>query len=194
MFASNKYSTSPLFLSSTYVLFYSYLHHQQVQRPDPTEPHTSTASTITLVFRAGAGPLSEVQVGPADVLATFAAAYTASGWLGGLDGVRNLLSKCGPFFSAASKEKQQQLFRELFSQGLFLQDSVVHILTSQHGPVRCEIPTRESAFGGDPYSQIIGLTICALAHECGYDDALTLFMEYLAPRLFDGASELLGVL
>ncbi|OBT65659.1 hypothetical protein VE03_05528 [Pseudogymnoascus sp. 23342-1-I1] len=149
---------------------------------------------MTLMFRASSGPLTQVQIGPADVLATFAAAYTASGWLGGLDGVRNLLSRGSQFFSASSKAKQNRLLQGLFKENLKLQNAVFHILTSEHGPVRCEIPTSETAFGGERITKIIGFTICALAHEGGYNTAVSLFTEYLAPLLFDGAAELLGAL
>ncbi|OBT53797.1 hypothetical protein VE04_05661 [Pseudogymnoascus sp. 24MN13] len=149
---------------------------------------------MTLVFRAESGPLSQIQIGPADVLATFAAAYTASGWLGGLDGVRNLLSLSSQFFSASSKAKQDKLLQGLFKENLQLQSSVFHILTSEHGPVRCKIPTSQTAFGGEQITKIIGFTICALAHEGGYDTAVTLFMEYLAPSIFDGSPELVGAL
>ncbi|KAL5347239.1 hypothetical protein ACLOAV_007548 [Pseudogymnoascus australis] len=148
----------------------------------------------TLVFRANSGPLTQVQIGPADVLATFAAAYTASGWLGGLDGIRSLLSRSSQFFSASSKAKQDQLLQRLFRDELKLQNAVFHILTSVHGPVHCEIPISQSAFGGERITKIIGFTICALAHEGGYDTAVTLFTEYFAPLLFDGAAELLGAL
>lgn len=149
---------------------------------------------MTLVFHASSGPLTEVQIGPADVLATFAAAYTASGWLGGLDGIRNLLSRSSQFFSASSKAKQDQLLRGLFKEDLKLQNAVFRILTSEHGPVRCEIPTSQTAFGGEPITKFIGFTICALAHEGGYNTAAKLLTEYIAPLLFDGAPELVGAL
>lgn len=149
---------------------------------------------MTLVFRANSGPLTQFQVGPADVLATFAAAYTASGWLGGLDGIRNILSVSSKFFSASKEAKQNQLLQDLFRDDLELQDTVFHILTSEHGPVRCEITSSQTAFGGERITKIIGFTICALAHEGGYNTAVNLFTEHLAPLLFDGAGELLGAL
>jgi hypothetical protein len=49
-------------------------------------------------------------------------------------------------------------------------------------------------FGGDVRIQVLGLTICALAHECGGPTAVELFMSYLAPSLFDGANELTDIL
>ncbi|KFY29811.1 hypothetical protein V494_08468 [Pseudogymnoascus sp. VKM F-4513 (FW-928)] len=149
---------------------------------------------MTLVFSANSGPLTQLQIGPADILATFSAAYTASGWLGGLDGIRNLISWGNQFLPPASREKQIKLLQGLFTENLKLQTSAFDILTSRHGPVRCEIPTSEHAFGGEHITKIIGFTICALAHEAGYDTAVTLFTEYLAPLLFDDAAELLGAL
>lgn len=146
---------------------------------------------MTLVFRASSGPLTAVQIGPADVLATFAAAYTASGWLGGLDGIRDLLSRSSRFFSGSSA-KQHQLLQGLFKEDADIHNAVFHMLTSEHGPVRCEIPVSETAFGGERIPRFIGLTICALAHEGGYDTAVTLFTEYLAPVLFEGTPELVG--
>ncbi|KFY90116.1 hypothetical protein V498_06166 [Pseudogymnoascus sp. VKM F-4517 (FW-2822)] len=149
---------------------------------------------MTLVFRASSGPLTQVQIGPADVLATFAAAYSASGWLGGLDGIRNLLSRSSQFFSGSSKAKHDQLLQGLFREDITLQNAVFHILTSEHGLVRCEIPTSQTAFGGERITKVIGFTICALAHEGGYNAAVKLFTEYIAPLLFDGAPELVGAL
>ncbi|KFY84999.1 hypothetical protein V500_08798 [Pseudogymnoascus sp. VKM F-4518 (FW-2643)] len=149
---------------------------------------------MTVVFRTESGPLTQIQIGPADILATFAAAYTASGWLGGLDGIRSLLSRSSQFFSASSKAKQNQLLQRLFREDLKLQNAAFYILTSEHGPVRCEIPTSQTAFGGTLVTKIIGFTICALAHEGGYDTAVKLFTEYLAPLIFDGAAELVGAL
>ncbi|KFY05741.1 hypothetical protein V492_08323 [Pseudogymnoascus sp. VKM F-4246] len=149
---------------------------------------------MTLVFRASSGPLTQVQIGPADVLATFAAAYAASGWLGGLDGIRNVLSWSNRFLPPASREKQIKLLQGLFREDLKLQSAVFHILSSEHGPVRCEIPTSQTAFGGDQIPKIIGFTICALAHEGGYEIATELFADYLAPLIFDGAAELIVAL
>lgn len=46
----------------------------------------------------------------------------------------------------------------------------------------------QSAFSGDPLMQTIGLTICALEHECGGETAVGLFVRCIAPQLMEGPS------
>jgi hypothetical protein len=98
--------------------------------------------TMTLVFSTSSGQLTRVQVGPAEVLATFTAAYAATGWLGGLDGVRFMLSKCSRLIPSSSRPLEES-FKGMIDQGLTLQNSQVHILTSAYGPLPCDIENAE---------------------------------------------------
>lgn len=47
-----------------------------------------------------------------------------------------------------------------------------------------------NAFGGDPTVQGIGLTLCALAHECGGITAVSLFIEVFVTRLLQQHKDL----
>ena len=46
-----------------------------------------------------------------------------------------------------------------------------------------EDSSTEECFGGDARTQLLGLTLCALAHELGGTRSINLFMKYLAPIL-----------
>ena len=58
-----------------------------------------------------------------------------------------------------------------------------YVLTS-HGPEIISGDAGES-FGGDKRTQVIGTTICALAHECESLTATRLFCRFLMPYLFE---------
>jgi hypothetical protein len=141
---------------------------------------------MTLVFSTRAGPLTSIQIGAVDVATIFSTAHTAYGWIGGLDGARFLLSKIPNPLSKKLRELQ-------LDKNVRLLPTNVHILTGG-GPLKCLIDNADEAFGGDVRTQLLGLTICALAHECGGGTAVELFMSYLAPSLFDGANELTDIL
>ncbi|OQE14060.1 hypothetical protein PENFLA_c041G02346 [Penicillium flavigenum] len=148
----------------------------------------------TLVFTTTAGPLQQVQIGPADVISTLSAAYTAAGWLGGLDGVKYILSRYVGLMRPSSNHVLSNRLATLLGPSISFNNSQVHILTSDHGPVRCEIPNAEEAFSGDHSTQLVGLTLCALAHECTGLTAVRLFANFLAPAIFKGANLLVDSL
>ena len=143
----------------------------------------------TLVFRSTIGPLIQTQVGPADLVATFHAAHAAYGWLGGLDSVRYLMniitSKC---LLSATKLGNLRLDNQLS-----LLPTRVHILTSI-GPQALFINDAEQSFGSDIRTQIIGLSLCALAHELGGEVAVRMFTLHLVPSIFSAPAELLDAL
>jgi len=147
----------------------------------------------TLVFSKSSGALQQVQVGPADIISTITAAYSVTGWLGGLDGVRFMLSKCNQLIRNHDKTFEMALENLLDSQ-FTLQNAHVHMLASDYGPLRCEIPNAEAAFGGSKTTQMIGLTICALAHELGGSSAIDLLTAYLAPAIFQNSQLALDAL
>lgn len=118
----------------------------------------------TLVFRNTAGRLIQTQVGSADLVATFHAAHAAYGWLGGVDSVRYLLNVITNKFTAGSTKLQHLRL----DTKLRLCPTRVHVLTS-FGPQELLI------HGNDVRTQIIGLTLCTLAHELGGGYAVSLF-------------------
>ncbi len=68
-----------------------------------------------------------------------------------------------------------------------------HVLTSG-GPLEFSITNAQEAFGGGIQTQLIGLTVCALAHEMDGVTAVRLFLEQLAPYLFGAQNTLVGIL
>ena len=133
----------------------------------------------TLVFRrSGPGSLQQVQIGAADIVSTLAAAHTAWGWLGGLVGVQR-------FLNTVRNVMQRDPFGSLRINKMFIPSSTCHVLTSR-GMFYFQDEDSQGAFGGDPLMQTIGLTICALEHECGGEAAVGLFVRYIASQLMEG--------
>jgi hypothetical protein len=147
---------------------------------------------MTAVFNTPRGPLAQVQIGLSDVLATISTATSAIGWLGGLDGVHLMLSKAKGYIGSGN-ETHYTNFEDIVEILPQLQDSSFHILTSDHGPVWRSMPNADKAFGGGKITQIIGTTICALAHELGGPCAIDLFIQFLGCKLFKDA-EMIGAL
>lgn len=132
----------------------------------------------TLVFRrSGPGSLSQVQIGAADIVSTLAAAHTTWGWLGGLSGVQR-------FLNTVRIVMQRDPFGSLQINKMLIPSSRCHVLTSR-GMFYFQDDS-QSAFGGDPLMQTIGLTICALEHECGGEAAVGLFVRCIASQLMEG--------
>lgn len=121
-------------------------------------------------------------VGVTDVVATVSAAHSIYGWLGGLDTCASILDKVRIPFT--KKPTHLNIDKNVKISGISSQ-----ILTS-HGLVAFTADDANAAFGGDPRTQLIGLTLCALAHECGSQAACTLLTECLLPSFFDEASAL----
>lgn len=150
------------------------------------------ASMTTYVWKTqGNLTLEQVQVGPADLIATASAASTAWGWVGGLDGIKTVLSS----FPRLRDKATKSILRDLqVDFKLVLQDSVCHLLTS-NGVISLHNKDKAEAFGGHPVTQLIGLTICALAHILGPERAVKIFMDHLAEYLLvefqDGVAEAL---
>jgi len=129
----------------------------------------------TLVFRPGNG-LQNVQVGAADIVSLLSVAHSAWGWIGGLDGVKSILDTTGTVFGIRSTKVpvlKLQLPRPNY-----------HIIT-YHGLIPRPLDDAYNAFGGDATLQFVGATLCALAHECGSDLAIQLFIKCIAPVVFD---------
>ncbi|KAI4108350.1 MAG: hypothetical protein LQ339_002251 [Xanthoria mediterranea] len=68
-----------------------------------------------------------------------------------------------------------------------------HILTS-YGHLVGSLDDAQESFGGDIRTQVIGTTVCALAHEYDPLTAVRLFCRYLLPYLFGEANPLLDLL
>jgi hypothetical protein len=136
---------------------------------------------MTFVFKIADSAnalVQTAQVGPADILATISAAYSSWGWLKGLSGVKSLLD-------FRKKALGFQKIENLDSLDVNLQLSPVSgLVFTCDGQFYVTDDNSEESFDGDPRTQLIGLTMCALAHECGGSTAVELFMKCLAPTLF----------
>ncbi|KUJ18794.1 uncharacterized protein LY89DRAFT_717331 [Mollisia scopiformis] len=130
------------------------------------------------------GTLSAIQVGPAELVAALNAATSAWGWLGGLSGVQRL-------FSYVRKKSGTKTIDTLVKR-MRIEPITCQVLTS-YGIVRLDDLDTRHAFGGTFETQLLGQTICALAHECGGRQAVHLFMQCLAPKLFPGEEEMAGL-
>lgn len=141
----------------------------------------------TLVFRSStSGSLQQVQVGAADIVATLKAAQSAWGWIGGLASIQRLIS-------GLKETIHKDPFKSLrLSPKLTLPSSRCHILTGI-GMFYFEDEDGHKAFGGDPITQTIGLTICALAHECSGEVAVDLFVKFIAEHYIQGPNKVPGL-
>ncbi|KAI1391982.1 uncharacterized protein F4822DRAFT_111469 [Hypoxylon trugodes] len=132
----------------------------------------------TYVWKApGDGSLQQVQIGAADVIATLSAAATAWGWIGGLDGIKGVLQNFPRLRDATDLKK--------LGVNLQLKDATCNIITMS-GVFTMQNSDGKDAFGGHPITQLIGLTICALAYKLGTDKATQLFMDHFADYLLQG--------
>jgi hypothetical protein len=151
--------------------------------------YTLPSTMATLVFRSPAGPLIQTQIGAADVVATFHAAHSAWGWLGGLQSIRSLLNAIpNKLVGQSTKLCNLKLEPELR-----LLPTCAYILASS-GPQEFFADDATHSFGDDPRTQIIGLTICALAHELRVPWAVMLFQKCLLRHLFQAPNELLDAM
>ena len=96
-----------------------------------------------------------------------------------LDRIRNPLGK-----RLQELELDQQLRLQPF-RGL--------VLTSR-GPLVAHMDDAQESFGGDTRTQVIGTTLCALAHEFDIVTAANLFRNSLMPYLFGEKTPLLDTL
>ena len=145
-----------------------------------TEAVSNSIEMSTWVFRTDSGSLQQIQIGAADLVAAHSAATSAWGWVGGFAGIRHILANVHNPFSNST-------ITNVFSC-LGFRPSLCQILTFQ-GVVYLQDGYTDDAFGGDLRTQFLGLTICALAHECGAAQAIHVFMQCLAPALFLQASK-----
>ncbi|RII09105.1 hypothetical protein CUC08_Gglean007506 [Alternaria sp. MG1] len=143
----------------------------------------------TLVFGTRSGPLIQTQVGTADIVATFHAAHAAWGWLGGLQSIHSLLRVIPNKFIGQSTK----LFNLGSESELRLLPTCAYVLSST-GPQEIFIDDASQSFGNDIRTQIIGLTICALAHELRAPAATILFQRCLMRQLFEASGELLDAM
>ncbi|KAL8836926.1 MAG: hypothetical protein Q9170_002726 [Blastenia crenularia] len=121
--------------------------------------------------------LQQVQIGPIDVVSTIAAANTAWGWVGGLTGIARILRYCREFLGAQAGTK-------VFGP-LKLDTANLGVLT-YNGIVTFQDQVTAEAFGGDPSTQMLGVTICALEYQMTKSACIEQFMTYLAPGLLKG--------
>lgn len=141
---------------------------------------------MTLVWKTRSGALLQTEVGTVDVLNTFSAARSVYGWMGGMVGLRFLLQRI--INPLGQRLKDLELDRDLRLMPLH-----AHVLTN-YGNLVGSLDDAQESFGGDIRTQVIGTTICALAHEYDALTAVRLFCRYLLPYLFGEANPLLDIL
>ena len=135
---------------------------------------------MALVWKTNSGSLIQAQVQTQDVVNTWSAARAVYGWMGGLDGVKFLLSQIPTPFGPRIKELK-------LDQSLRLLPFRSHVFTSG-GHLIAEFDNAKESFGGDIRTQLIGTTICALSHQCESLTAARLFCRFLMPYLFGESS------
>ena len=139
------------------------------------------------MFRASCGSLEQVQVATSDVITTLHAEQSAWGWSGGLAGIQRLISGLK---ATIRKDPFKEL--RLISSNLALAPSRCHILTGA-GLVFFEGDDGQRSFGGDSVTQVIGLAICALAHECGGEIAVDLFIKFMVEHYIQDRNRVPGL-
>lgn len=127
--------------------------------------------------------LHQVSVGLPDILATLSAANSVWGWVNGLDSVKYILSR-----TEKDKILTPKILDALGVHALNI-SPVNAVVFTNTGAVHCYDKGIEDAFSGDERTQLVGTTICALAHELGDRAAAELFMKYLGPIIFADAKE-----
>ncbi|GIK00896.1 hypothetical protein Aspvir_004925 [Aspergillus viridinutans] len=128
---------------------------------------------MTLVFRAQRGSLQQLQIGMPDIMSTLSLAQSAWGWVGGLRVVSSILTNLhGAFAEEAAKKLAASIQVGPAVYCLFTSDGCKVCLDDSNPPFSEDFPT-----------QLVGLSICAIAHVCGGANAVELFMQFLAPTL-----------
>lgn len=121
------------------------------------------------------GKLQQVQIGPSDVVATISAARSMWGWVGGLSGISSLLRLC----------QRPSDIAEI--QAVFADNPVgkpeYQVLT-QDGLQLVSWAEGDSEFGGTAASKLIGVTLCALAHNMTGPAAVRFIAKYFLEQLF----------
>ncbi|KAI4232180.1 MAG: hypothetical protein L6R40_007495 [Gallowayella cf. fulva] len=125
----------------------------------------------------------QTEVGTVDVVNTWSAAQAVYGWMGGTEGLRFLLTRMPNPLGRRLRDLK-------LDRNLRLMPFLGHVLTS-HGPpppALAYLNDAPQSFGGDIRTQVIGTTLCALAHECELLTAARLFCRFLLPYLFGETS------
>ena len=118
--------------------------------------------------------LQQVQIGPIDIVSTIAAANAAWGWFGGFTGIARIMRYGRGYLSAKAGTK---VFGPLNI------DAATFKILTYNGIVTFQDQVTDEAFGGDPSTQMLGATICALGFQMTKSACIEQFMTYLAPGL-----------
>ena len=141
---------------------------------------------MTLQFKTQNGwKIIGLQIGPPDIAATLSSATSVWGWMNGMAGVQRTLAY---FRNPVLDRRIERIFTvpELLP-------ATFGIVTLAQGVNYLRDSENQTAFGGDPRTQIFALSICALAHAIGPPEAvIDLFMDWLAPLLLSGITSEVG--
>lgn len=117
-----------------------------------------------------------VQTGVSDIVTAINAGISVAGWIGGLDSVQRTRQYCSRWlfqFTSGSTEIIK----------VDLPPTKIGLLTSE-GLKILEDKDSAEAFGGDVFTQWLGVTLCALAFHCGKRAAVDLLVEGMVPGYF----------
>jgi hypothetical protein len=134
---------------------------------------------LTVVLDHPSGEVQQLQIGAADIVATIAAAHSIWDWVGGLSGISSLLGLCQRQSDAA----QIQHVFEYIAVG----QPAYQVLT-QNGLQLVSGPEYDEPFGETTASKLIGVTLCALAHNMSGPAAVRFIACHGRRRRFTGTS------
>ncbi|KAK7915070.1 hypothetical protein PG985_012773 [Apiospora marii] len=132
----------------------------------------------SLVFTRTDGTLDRINVNFADLVTLSTATYSAWGYLGGLQPIRGLV---GYIKNTTNRDPWKDMH---LNPKYATRNSRFQVLTSM-GRLSVEDENGDEAFGGTRLTQAIGLTLCALAHECDPTVAVDLFVKFMAKKFLE---------
>lgn len=136
---------------------------------------------MTLVLNTPSGRLLQTQINMTDVVTTYHIANSALGWIGGVDAVGNLMENLKMKISDTFTNKTG--FEVPASYELL---PLAGQIFTPDGPRPFRRESGPGIFGDELDKKVIGLTLCAIAHDCGGQHAVRLFMKCMGPALFTG--------
>jgi len=122
------------------------------------------------------GKIGGLQLGPPDVLATATLITSLWNHFGGLEKLVKVFRYI-PGLSSLTRVRDLGFKPETLP-------ATCHILTT-NGIRLLNDADPEACFGGDPRTQLVGYTICALSHLFGPEFGVRMFMKCIAPTLLE---------
>jgi hypothetical protein len=124
---------------------------------------------LTVVLDQPSGEVQQLQIGAADIVATIAAAHSIWGWVGGL------LRLC-------QRQSDAAQIQDVFNY-IAVGQPAYQVLT-QNGLQLVSEAEGDEPFGETTASKLIGVTLCALAHNMSGPAAVRFIAKYFVDQLF----------